>query len=327
MYDIPKIRLLNEVFLKAIPQKVDYESHNGQYCIELLSIQPVYIGCNQCREFMVSGNLEKNVISATLKTKGEVLFSVFDLPYIANEGDRTPIYKIVRASVLFAYGTLRLPFLYQNLKKIPVAHCPFGDLGQEGQAKQEIDFMNKLSAICQDKTKYTKSQVILIYPTSSKLREIINFYDKEEKEERATRQKINESINVLKPFAPNKEDVENATPDVFVWQYDTDYPKEKIDNLVVVLNTNGSDKERFWWDYLKLNLYLSDVEYSFSYYLLMNRWKLSTIQKWIAEYRTNGFYESNRAKNYMVICLKTTDKSPIRILNSDGSVTKVRVSR
>lgn len=327
MYDIPKMRLLNEVFLKAIPQKVDYESHNGQYCIELLSIQPIYIGCNQCREFRVSGNLEKNVISATLATKGDVCFSVFNLPYIANEGDRTPIYKLVRASVLFAYGTLQLPFLYQNLKKIPVANYPFGNLNQNRQAKQEIDFMNKLSAICQDKTKHTKSQVILIHPTSSKLREIISFYDKEEKEEMAIRKKINESINVLKPFAPNKEDVENAIPDVFVWKYDTDCPKEKLDNLAVVLNTNGSSKERFWWDYLKLNLYLSDVEYSFGYYLLMNPWKVNTIQKWIAEYRTNGYYESNRAKNYMVMYLKSSEKSPVRVLNSDGSIAKVKVSR
>lgn len=106
MYDMQKMNLLNEVFTRAIPQKVEYEPHNGRYSIELLSIKPIRFREGQAREFVVSGNLEKETITATLAAAGETLFSIFDLPYIAPEGDRTPIYKIVRASVLFAYGTL-----------------------------------------------------------------------------------------------------------------------------------------------------------------------------------------------------------------------------
>ena len=327
MYDIAKIRVLNELFSKAVPQRVDYEPHNGRYSVELLSILPLNLGCNQCRDFIVSGNIEKDIISVTLATNREVLFSISDLPYIAHEGDRTPIYKIVRASSLFAYGLLRLPNLHQNLKRIPFANYPFSCYDNKGLAEQEISFMKKLSATCRNKKKYTESQVSLIHPACFQLKEIIRFYDEEEKAEAVILQKIKESIEELRPFAPSKEDSENAVSDVFIWEYDADYPKEKLDTQVVVLNTNSGGKERFWWDYLKLNLFLSDVEYSFGYYLLMNRWRIATIQKWIAEYRAKGFFESNRAKDYMVIYLKTTEKGAVRILNSDGKLTNVKVYR
>lgn len=324
MYDIAKMGVLNEVFSTAIPQKVDYEVHNGRYSIELLSIRPI-IGCNQCRDFIVSGNIEEDVISATLATNHEVLFSISNLPYIAHEGDHTPIYKIVRASVLFAYGTLWLPCLHRNLKKIPIADYPFFGQYNNVQTGQGIGFMKKLSAACRNKEKRIGSQVTLIHPSSSRLKEIISFYDKEEKAEMAILQKIKESIDELRPFASGKEDLENAVPDVLVWEYDADYPKEKLDTRVIVLNVNSGGKEKFWWDYLKLNLFLSDVEYSSGYYILMNRWKITTIQKWIAEYRAKGLFESKRAKDYMVIYLKTTEKSTVRILNSDGNITNVKV--
>ena len=32
-------------------------------------------------------------------------------------------------------------------------------------------------------------------------------------------------------------------------------------------------------DYLKLNIFLSDLEYKFGYYVLMNRWQVPVIQK------------------------------------------------
>lgn len=325
MYDIVKMRVLNEVFSKALPQRVDYEPHNGRYSVELLSIQPLYIGCNECRDFIVSGNIEKDSISVTLATNREVLFSISDLPYIAHDGDRTPIYKIVRASSLFTYGLSRLPYLHQNLKRIPIENFPFFCYDKKGQVEQKISFMKELSAMCCNKKKHTKSQVSLIHPTSSQLKEIISFYDKEEKAEAVILQKIKQSINKLKPFAPSKEDLENAVSDVFIWEYDADYPGEKLDTQVVVLNANCDERERFWWDYLKLNLFLSDVEYSFGYYILMNRWRITTIQKWIAEYRAKGFFESKRAKDYMVIYLKTTEKRAVRILNSDGKLTNVKV--
>lgn len=48
---------------KSIPQKVDYEVHNGEYRVELLSIQPITYNCTQYRELSVSGNLEKETIT------------------------------------------------------------------------------------------------------------------------------------------------------------------------------------------------------------------------------------------------------------------------
>lgn len=327
MNDFQKISLLKEVLIKTAPQRVDYEPHAGSYSVELSSLQPIVINCEQCRTFMVNGNLEGNTISATLETNRKTIFTILHLPYVAHEGDRTPIYKIVRASVLFAYGALQLPYLYQNLKKIPITDFPFKIQNNDKQIKREIDFMKKLSTVYRDKKSHIGAQATVIHPTSSKLKEIINYYDKEEEEEVALHKKIMESIETLKSVVPTKEDIDNATPDVFVWDYDAEYPSEKFDNRVIVLNTGCGSKERFWWDYLKLNIYLSDVEYSFGYYLLMNRWKLGTIQKWIEEYRAKGLYESTRAKDFMVIYMKTTDKSAVRILNSDGKVAKVKVSR
>lgn len=323
MYDIQKMRLFNEVFSRTLPQSVDYDSHSGQYRIELSSVRPIYADCNESRGFVVSGKLEKNTITAVLATDRKELCSITDLPYIANEGDRTPIYKIVRASVLFAYGTLRLADLHKALKKIPAANYPIASKDRKEQTKHETDFMKKLSTVYRDKQKCIESQATLIHPASSRLKEVISSYDKEEKS--AIRKTIEESIKKLTPFAPCKEDAENAVPDVFVWDYEPDYPKEKFDIEAIVLNTSGNSKKRFWWDYLKLNLYLDCVEYSFAYYLLMNRWKTATIQKWIAEYRAQGLFESQRAKDYMVIYLKATEKSSAHILNSQGNVAKVKL--
>lgn len=327
MYDILKLRLLNEVMSKSIPQKVDYEAHNGEYRVELLSIQPIIYNCEQYRELSVSGTLEENTITAALYSEEKRLFAISDLPYIARSGDRTPIYQIIRASVLFAYGAIRLPYLYRNLKKIPLAEYPFWDKYEEREIKREINFMQKLSKACQDKEPLTASRATLIHPTSSRLKDIISFYDEEEEKEAAMRKKIRESIDALKPYAPTKEDGKDAVPDVFEWNYMPEDPKGTIDTRVVILNTNPKDKNRFWWDYLKLNLYLSDVEYSFGYCLLMNHWKISTIQKWIAEYRVKGYFESQRAKDYMAFYLKSTGKNAVRILNSDGSPAKVRLVR
>lgn len=327
MYDILKLRLLNEVFRKAMPQNVEYEPHNGEYRVELLSIHPITYECKEYRELSVSGALKKNTITAALYSEKERLFAISDLPYIAHEGDRTPIYQIIRASVLFAYAATPLPYLYRNLQKIPLAEYPFWNKGEDGETKKEIEFMQKLSNVCQEQKKLTASRATLIHPTSSRLKEIISFYDEEEEEEAVIRRKIKESIDALKAYGPTKGDMKGAVPDVFVWNYMPEDPKGAIDSQVIILNTNREGKERFWWDYLKLNLYLSDVEYSYGYYLLMNRWNISTIQKWIAEYRANGYFESQRAKDYMVFYVKNGEKSAVRILNSDGRIAKVRLVR
>lgn len=187
--------------------------------------------------------------------------------------------------------------------------------------------MQKLAKVCRDKEPLTASCATLIHPTSSRLKEIISFYDAENEKEAGIRKKIKESMDALKPYAPTKENGKDAVPDVFEWNYMPEDPKGTFDIRVVILNTNPKDKKRFWWDYLKLNLYLSDVEYSFGYCLLMNHWKIPTIQKWIAEYREKGYFELQRAKDYPAFYLKATEKSSVRILNSDGNIAKIRLVR
>ena len=327
MYDILKLRLLNEVFRKAMPQNVEYEPHNGEYRVELLSIHPITYECKEYRELSVSGTLKKNTITAALYSEKERLFAISDLPYIAHEGERTPIYQIIRASVLFAYGAMQLPYLYRSLKKIPLTDYPFWDKYEDREIKKEIRFMQNLSKACEDKGTLTASRATVIHPTSSKLKEIISFYDEENDKEAAIRKKIRESMDALKPYASTKKDGNDAVPDVFEWNYMPEAPKGAIDTRVFILNTNPKDKNRFWWDYLKLNLYLSDVEYSFGYCLLMNHWKISTIQKWIAEYREKGYFESKRAQDYMAFYVKNGEKTAVRILNSDGTRAKIRLAR
>ena len=84
--------------------------------------------------------------------------------------------------------------------------------------------------------------------------------------------------------------------------------------------------EQFWWDYLKLNIFLSDLEYKFGYYVLMNRWQVPVIQKWIAEYHEKGYFESQRAKDYLLFYLKASEKAPVRVLNSMGVQVKVKMT-
>jgi hypothetical protein len=60
-------------------------------------------------------------------------------------------------------------------------------------------------------------------------------------------------MKVLQPFIPSKEDNENAVPDMFVWEYYPDYPRETFHNQVVMLNAKSKNKKQFWWDYLKFN--------------------------------------------------------------------------
>ncbi len=72
--------------------------------------------------------------------------------------------------------------------------------------------------------------------------------------------------------------------------------------------------------------FLSDLEYKFGYYVLMNRWQVPVIQKWIAEYHEKGYFESQRAKDYLLFYLKASEKAPVRVLNSMGVQVKVKMT-
>ena len=106
---IQKIKLLNELMLNATPQNVDFTPHNGNYCVTLLATQPIHTWGWQKRNFKIKGRLEEGkTISADLIVENEMLFGVENLPYVAHESDRTPIFKIIRASIFCAYAGLQL---------------------------------------------------------------------------------------------------------------------------------------------------------------------------------------------------------------------------
>lgn len=92
MVDSQKIRFLNEVVSKSRPQNVDYTPHNGRFCVLLLALQPIDWVSVQQRDFKLTGELKENEsLSVTLIVGSEALFSISDLPYVAPQGDRTPI--------------------------------------------------------------------------------------------------------------------------------------------------------------------------------------------------------------------------------------------
>ncbi len=97
--------------------------------------------------------------------------------------------------------------------------------------------------------------------------------------------KIKDSIESLSHFIPAKDHADNGSRCVCLPTGLGKNPRDTYGHQVVILNAKSKGKEQFWWDYLKLNIFLSDLEYYFGYYILMNRWQIPMIQKWIAEYR------------------------------------------
>lgn len=323
MDDSKKIELLNELVSRATPQNVDFTPHNGNYCVTLVAVQPVSFFGSEKRNFKIQGRLDEGkTISADLIAEGEMLFGIEGLPYVAHEGDRTPVYKIVRASILCAYGALQLPYLHRSMRKIAWQDYPFTKKDNGEQLKAEVRFMKKLAAVNSNSGHHTKARAVLVHSTSSRLKDCLLYYKEYEPRIYET---IQDSMKALQPFIPVKEDSDNAVPDMFVWEYDPDYPGNTYGNQIVTLNAKSKNKGQFWWDYLKINIFLSDLEYYFGYYVLMNRWQIPVIQKWIAEYREKGLFESRRAKDYLLFYLKTGEKAPVRVLNSQGVQVKVRM--
>ena len=133
---IQKIKLLNELMLNATPQNVDFMPQNGNYCVALIATRPVHTWGYQKRNFKIKGRLEEGkTVSADLIAENEMLFGVEDLPYVAHEGDRTPIFKIIRASIFCAYAGLQLTDLHWGMRKIAWSDYPFKRPDKEEQAK------------------------------------------------------------------------------------------------------------------------------------------------------------------------------------------------
>ena len=127
------------------------------------------------------------------------------------------------------------------------------------------------------------------------------------------------SIEALSPFIPAKDNTDNALPDVFISHQDWENPRDTFDHQVVILNAKSKKKQQFWWDYLKLNIFLSDLEYKFGYYVLMNRWQVPVIQKWIAEYHEKGYFEIPAGKRLPSFLFESQRKSTGSHLKLHGS--------
>lgn len=137
---IQKIKLLNELMLNATPQNVDFTPQNGNYCVALIATRPVHTWGYQKRNFKIKGRLEEGkTVSADLIAENEMLFGVEDLPYVAHEGDRTPIFKIIRASIFCAYAGLQLTDLHWGMRKIAWSDYPSRDRIRKNRQKQKSD--------------------------------------------------------------------------------------------------------------------------------------------------------------------------------------------
>ena len=303
---IQKIKLLNELMLNATPQNVDFTPQNGNYCVALIATRPVHTWGYQKRNFKIKGRLEEGkTVSADLIAENEMLFGVEDLPYVAHEGDRTPIFKIIRASIFCAYAGLQLTDLHLGMRKIAWSDYPFKRPDKEEQAKAEVGFMKRLASVMTVPDHCVVGRSVVTHLTSTRLRDVM-LYNKEY--EPSLYGKIKDSIESLSPFIPAKDHADNVVPDVFVSQQDWENPRDTYEHQVIILNAKSKKKEQFWWDYLKLNIFLSDL-----------------IQRWIAEYREKGFFESQRAKDYLLFYLKAGEKTPVRVLNSQGVQVKMKI--
>ena len=251
---IQKIKLLNELMLNATPQNVDFTPQNGNYCVALIATRPVHTWGYQKRNFKIKGRLEEGkTVSADLIAENEMLFGVENLPYVAHEGDRTPIFKIIRASIFCAYAGLQLTDLHLGMRKIAWSDYPFKRPDKEEQAKAEIRFMKRLASVMTVPDHCVVGRSVVTHLTSTRLRDVM-LYNMEY--EPSLYGKIKDSIESLSPFIPAKDHADNVVPDVFVSQQDWENPRDTYEHQVIILNAKSKKKEQFWWDYLKLNIFL-----------------------------------------------------------------------
>lgn len=137
---IQKIKLLNELMLNATPQNVDFTPQNGNYCVALIATRPVHTWGYQKRNFKIKGRLEEGkTVSADLIAENEMLFGVEDLPYVAHEGDRTPIFKIIRASISVLMRGCNLQTCIGGCGRLPGQIILSRDRIRKNRQKQKSD--------------------------------------------------------------------------------------------------------------------------------------------------------------------------------------------
>lgn len=204
--------------------------------------------------FKIKGRLEEGkTVSADLIAENEMLFGVEDLPYVAHEGDRTPIFKIIRASIFCAYAGLQLTDLHWGMRKIAWSDYPFKRPDKEEQAKAEVRFMKRLASVMTVPDHCVVGRSVVTHLTSTRLRDVM-LYNKEYESVLIWKDK---GFNrILISFIPAKDHADNVVPDVFVSQQDWENPRDTYEHQVIILNAKSKKKEQFWWDYLKLNIFL-----------------------------------------------------------------------
>jgi hypothetical protein len=101
---------------------------------------PVHIWECQKHNFKIKGRLEQGkTISADLIVKNKMLFGVKDLPYMAHKGNRTLIFKIIRASIFYAYAGLQLTNLYRGCGRLSDQIILSRDRIRKNRQKQKSD--------------------------------------------------------------------------------------------------------------------------------------------------------------------------------------------
>lgn len=133
---------------------------------------------------------------------------------------------------------------------------------------------------------------VVTHLTSTRLRDVI-LYNKEY--EPALYEKMKGSIEALSPFIPAKDNADNALPDVFISRQDWEIPVTPL-TIRWSYSTPKAKEATVLVGLPETQYFLSDLEYKFGYYVLMNRWQVPVIQKWIAEYHEKAISNPNGQK-------------------------------
>lgn len=318
-----KIDILMQLVQTSLPLSIDYKPHNGAYKIEMPVPQAISVWREDSRIATLQGFLEKNKISVQVIIKDETLLEVMDLPLVEKKKDSTPVFQIIKDSIIFAKAAVGIPDLYRILQQIDKSDYPFRSSDDACIPENESAFMLKIACGYTNPNDFCAGTTQRVTAQSSRLREAIGWV-----EEPQLLKSIHATLKDLKKYLPAKEITGTWAPDLYTYEYTPECMDEIISQQAIILNTcHEYRKEKFLWDYFKLNVLLSNLEYERGGYLLMNQWKISEIQKWLAEYRSRGYYESVAGKSGIVFIIKNTAKSPFQILDASGQIVKTPLRR
>ena len=320
---VAKIEILKQIIQNALPLRIDYKAHNGAFKIEMPMLQTNSVWKEGARIVTLQGILEEKKMSVQVIVKDEPLLEVMDLPLVEKMGDSTPVFQIIKDSILFAVAAVGIPNLYRILRQIDKSGYPFRSFGETCLPEKETAFMRQIARGYTNPREFRAASAQRVTARSLRFKEAMGWI-----EDLQLLKSAQATLKELKTFLPAKEQTDNWASDVYVYEYTPEDMDEIITQQVILLNTCYEyKKEKFWWDYFKLNILLSNPEYEQGEYLLMNQWKISEVQKWLAEYKEQGYFESAGGQSRIVFVIKSTDKSPFKILDASGQLIKVPLIR